>query len=299
MTRWQRELQEQRVARTIDTASPSIPANLRAVSSSQSVALAWSASTRQRRGDRLRRLPRLRCRWMTAPPAAATSWTDERPGREHRCTATRSPRATRPATRARRATRSIRTLADTTAPSRRRELAGALSGFTVRLTWTASTDNVGVTGYTIYRGGVGHRHEHHADATPTPRPRSVETSSYTVRARDAAGNLSAASNRRQRHGACRPAPAPTTPGELQATVGAPARGRSRWRGTPRPTTSGVISYYLYRGNAKYKLLGKVTQLHRHRSHGRHEVHLQGLRDRRRGQLERFLGQREWRRRAEH
>ncbi|GGT02081.1 glycosyl hydrolase family 18 protein [Nonomuraea spiralis] len=68
-----------------------------------------------------------------------------------------------------------------------------VSNSTVSLTWDASTDNVAVTGYEIYRGGnlvttvTGTSH--------TDTGLSANTSyTYTVRARDAAGNRSADSN---------------------------------------------------------------------------------------------------------
>jgi chitodextrinase len=82
---------------------------------------------------------------------------------------------------------------DTTAPSVPASLAGkAVSSTAINLTWDASTDNVGVTGYRINRDGsqVGT-----ADSTSyTDTGLTAATSySYTVAAFDAAGNLSATS----------------------------------------------------------------------------------------------------------
>ncbi|MFJ3902949.1 discoidin domain-containing protein [Streptomyces sp. NPDC090025] len=60
------------------------------------------------------------------------------------------------------------------------------------LAWTAATDNVGVTGYDVYRGGalVGTT----SSTSYTDSGLSASTAySYTVRARDAAGNVSAGS----------------------------------------------------------------------------------------------------------
>jgi acid phosphatase type 7 len=63
----------------------------------------------------------------------------------------------------------------------------------ISMNWTASTDNVGVTGYHVYRNGV--------DVGVTTTTNFTNNGlvagtnySYTVKARDAAGNLSAASN---------------------------------------------------------------------------------------------------------
>jgi endoglucanase len=85
------------------------------------------------------------------------------------------------------------TPADTTAPSAPTGLrvTGTTSA-SVSLSWTASTDAVGVTGYDVYRGAtkVG-------SATTTSYTNSGLAAStgysYTVRSRDAAGNVSAAS----------------------------------------------------------------------------------------------------------
>ncbi|MEV4529510.1 CARDB domain-containing protein [Streptosporangium sp. NPDC049304] len=69
----------------------------------------------------------------------------------------------------------------------------------IRLTWNASTDNVGVTGYDIYadnqlRGSVGNV------LTYTDNQPASATVTYFVRAKDAAGNQSANSNSVTREG---------------------------------------------------------------------------------------------------
>jgi len=79
---------------------------------------------------------------------------------------------------------------DTTPPTTPTNLtATAISSSQINLSWTASTDNVGVTGYRIYRGGV-----QIATTTLTSYSNtglSPSTSySYTVAAYDAAGNVS-------------------------------------------------------------------------------------------------------------
>ncbi|OLF12713.1 glycosyl hydrolase [Actinophytocola xinjiangensis] len=64
----------------------------------------------------------------------------------------------------------------------------------IRLSWNASTDNVGVTGYTVYANG-SQRTSLGADArTFTDTQPASATVTYFVRARDAAGNESANSN---------------------------------------------------------------------------------------------------------
>ncbi|HEY1485920.1 MAG TPA: RICIN domain-containing protein [Micromonosporaceae bacterium] len=83
---------------------------------------------------------------------------------------------------------------DTTPPSAPTGLAasGTTSSSTV-LNWGASTDNVGVTGYHIYRNGTQVGTASSTTYTDTGLSAST-TYSYTVKANDAAGNLSAASN---------------------------------------------------------------------------------------------------------
>ncbi|MEE3922179.1 fibronectin type III domain-containing protein [Micromonospora sp. BRA006-A] len=59
----------------------------------------------------------------------------------------------------------------------------------VRLTWTASTDNVGVTGYDVYANGVLRTSVGGSTLTYTDTQPAGTTVSYYVRARDAAGNV--------------------------------------------------------------------------------------------------------------
>ncbi|GAA4103193.1 cellulase family glycosylhydrolase [Nonomuraea soli] len=82
---------------------------------------------------------------------------------------------------------------DTTAPSVPGSLrATATTSSSVSLAWNAATDNVGVTGYNVYRGTSLVTTV--SGTTHTDSGLSASTSyTYTVRARDAAGNLSAAS----------------------------------------------------------------------------------------------------------
>ncbi|GAA4414191.1 cellulase family glycosylhydrolase [Actinokineospora soli] len=82
---------------------------------------------------------------------------------------------------------------DTIAPSVPSGLtSGAVTGSSIALSWTASTDNVGVSGYEVYRGTT--RVATVASTSYTDTGLTADTAyTYTVRARDAAGNVSAAS----------------------------------------------------------------------------------------------------------
>ena len=82
---------------------------------------------------------------------------------------------------------------DTQAPSTPSGV--AVSGTTassVALSWTASTDNVGVAGYRVYRGSTLVGSPTTTSFTDTGLAASTAYS-YTVKAFDAAGNLSPAS----------------------------------------------------------------------------------------------------------
>ena len=83
---------------------------------------------------------------------------------------------------------------DTTPPSQPAGFTAAAAGSTgANLSWTASTDNVAVTGYIVRRGGT-------QIATPTATSfadtglSAGTTYTYTVAARDAAGNVSSAAS---------------------------------------------------------------------------------------------------------
>jgi len=118
---------------------------------------------------------------------------------------------------------------------------------TVTLTWTASTDAVGVTGYDVYRGTtlVGTV----AGTTYTDSGLTAGSGpTYTVRARDAAGNVSAASAAVT--AIVRPAgdsQAPTVPTAL--TVGTTTTSSVSLSWTASTDNVGVSGYDVYRGTA--------------------------------------------------
>ncbi|MBM0106740.1 hypothetical protein JM946_18565 [Steroidobacter sp. S1-65] len=83
---------------------------------------------------------------------------------------------------------------DTQAPSAPGGLTSpSKTSSSITLAWNASTDNVGVTGYRIYRGGAAVATSSSTGFTDTGLSAGASYT-YTVRAFDAAGNESAASN---------------------------------------------------------------------------------------------------------
>lgn len=93
------------------------------------------------------------------------------------------------------------TLADTAAPSIPASVTASLSGQTATVSWAAATDNVGVTGYQVYRSATsGFTPDASSLVTSTPGTSITDTVPglgtfyYKVIAVDAAGNLSGASD---------------------------------------------------------------------------------------------------------
>jgi len=116
---------------------------------------------------------------------------------------------------------------DTTPPSAPGSLtASAVSSTQIDLSWSASTDNVGVTGYRVYRSTtlvgspVG---TSWSDTGLTPST----SYSYTVKAADAAGNLSAASNTATATTLPAEVP-PAAPSSLIATPGSTTQVNLAW-----------------------------------------------------------------------
>jgi fibronectin type 3 domain-containing protein len=137
------------------------------------------------------------------------------------------------------------TVCDTTAPSAPTNLtAGAANPTTINLAWTASTDNVGVTNYLVFR-----------DTLPSPIASVVGTAfsdtgltplsshSYRVLAIDGAGNLSGFSNTAT---ANTPADttAPSAPADLTAVGSTSTTINLSWDAST--DNVGVVGYQVFR-----------------------------------------------------
>ncbi|MEU4421348.1 discoidin domain-containing protein [Actinoplanes sp. NPDC024001] len=112
----------------------------------------------------------------------------------------------------------------------------------IRLSWNASSDNVGVTGYDVYANGQLRTSLGNVLTWTDTQPDSA-TVSYYVRAKDAAGNVSANSNTVTRTGATGDSQAPTTPGTLSYTQ--PAAGQIRLAWGASTDNVGVTGYNVY------------------------------------------------------
>ncbi len=117
----------------------------------------------------------------------------------------------------------------------------------IRLTWNASTDNVGVTGYDIYANNALLTSVAGNVLTYTDNQPTSATVTYFVRARDAAGNQSANSNSVTRTGTTVDSTPPTAPTNLAYTQ--PASGQIRLTWNASTDNVGVTGYDIYANNA--------------------------------------------------
>ncbi|SPL96793.1 Chitinase [[Actinomadura] parvosata subsp. kistnae] len=137
---------------------------------------------------------------------------------------------------------------DTTAPSVPGNLRSTgVTNTSVSLAWDAATDNVGVTGYEIYRGGTLVTTV--TGTTHTDTGLSANTAySYTVRARDAAGNRSANSaavTATTTGGGGTDTTPPSVPGNLRSTGVSNTSVSLAWDAAS--DNVGVTGYEIYRG----------------------------------------------------
>jgi chitodextrinase len=167
-----------------DTTAPSVPQNVHQTGvTANSVSLAWDASTDDT-GVASYIVSR---NGVDLPPTASTTLTDSLLASG--VTYTYTVRARDASNNTSTASDSIQvTTPDVVAPSTPGNLAApSVSASSVQLTWTGSTDNVGVVAYDVRRDGtiIG------SPTTPGFTDNTVvagQTYSYTVTARDAAGN---------------------------------------------------------------------------------------------------------------
>ena len=138
---------------------------------------------------------------------------------------------------------------DTAAPSVPAGLAAvAVSPTQVNLSWTVSTDNVGVTGYKIFRGGV----QIGASVSNSFQNSGLAPAtaySYTVAANDAAGNVSGQSAAATAATSAAPdTAAPSVPAGLAAVAVSSTQVNLSW--TVSTDNVGVTGYKIFRGGVQ-------------------------------------------------
>jgi chitodextrinase len=144
---------------------------------------------------------------------------------------------------------------DTVAPSTPTGLvATALSASRINLSWAASTDNVAVTGYRVFRNGALLLSLGNVTTYQDGALAAGTTYVYTVRALDAAGNISGHSaTASATTSAARDTTPPTTPTGLTANAVSPSQVNLNWSAS---TDNDAVSHYnVYRNGA---LLAGVT-----------------------------------------
>ncbi len=142
---------------------------------------------------------------------------------------------------------------DTTAPTAPTAVSATATGSTIAVTWAASTDNVGVAGYSVYRGVTSNfvpsASNKVADVTSTKFDNTTVppgTYFYQVVASDAAGNVSPATASAAVTVVAQDTTAPTVPAPVSAVVSGTSATVSWGASTDNV---GVAGYSLYRGTA--------------------------------------------------
>ena len=243
-----------------DTTPPSAPSNLAATASSNTaIGLTWTASTDNVgvTGYRIERCAGSGCSSFAQIGTTTTATTFSDSGLTASTSYSYRVRATDAAGNlsaySNTASATTQAASDTTPPTAPANLAAsASSSSAIGLTWTASTDNVGVTGYRIERcTGSGCSSYAQIGTTTTATTFSdtgltASTSySYRVRATDAAGNLSAYSNTASATTqAASDTTPPTAPSNLTATASSSSAIGLTW--TASTDNVGVTGYRIER-----------------------------------------------------
>lgn len=138
---------------------------------------------------------------------------------------------------------------DTQAPAAPGNLrATATTSSSIALAWDAATDNVGVTGYTVYRSATPIATLSASTLTYTHTGLAANTTySYTVRAQDAAGNMSADSNTLsvKTNSTTGDTQAPTVPANVTVTATTVSSVSLSWSASS--DNVGVTGYDVYQG----------------------------------------------------
>jgi chitodextrinase len=147
---------------------------------------------------------------------------------------------------------------DATAPTTPTGLtASAISSSQIVLGWTASTDNVAVTGYQVFRGGVLLTTLGNVPTYQDGGLNAATTYTYRVRAIDAAGNASGLSTSASATTLAAPDTiAPTIPTGLSASAISSSRIKLNWSAST--DNVGVMGYRVYRNNVFLETVGTVT-----------------------------------------
>jgi chitodextrinase len=230
-----------------DTISPSAPSNLAGnATSTTQIELTWTAAT-DNVGVSSYRISR---DGAVVGTVTGTAFTDAglSPATSYSYAVTALDAAGNASTASAAVSITTLTPVDTTPPSPPTSLVGVASSTTqISLSWSASTDNVGVVGYAIYRGGsllASTVSTTFADTELSP----ATTYTYSVVALDAAANTSTASNSVS---VTTQAPVdtspPSVPSNLAASAGSSTQISLTW--TASTDNVAIAGYRVYRDGA--------------------------------------------------
>jgi uncharacterized repeat protein (TIGR02543 family) len=132
---------------------------------------------------------------------------------------------------------------DITPPTMSSDLSWSMDGMTVTLKWSAATDDTGVVGYELYFGSffLGTFEQ---TSVALIGFKSGTPYSFTVKARDAAGNVSFASNQTTVLFSAEDTTPPSMPSSLKATSVTSSSVSLSW--TASTDDVGVVVYQVYR-----------------------------------------------------
>lgn len=222
-----------------DGTAPTAPTGLSAAASADAVTLSWLPATDNvavtgyqvlRDGSPLDTVAGTSYADGTVPANEAHSWTV----RAYDAAGNLGPESG-----------AVTAIRDTVAPSAPGGLrTTAVGGGSVALAWDAATDNVGVTAYRVYRGGVLVATAPGTAYTDDAVGASSGTHSYQVDAVDAAGNASAMTA--PLDVTTVDASPPSTPGGVTASATGPNRVVVSW--SPSTDDTGVTGYLVYRND---------------------------------------------------
>jgi len=225
---------------TPDVTPPSVPTGLELALAAKSISLSWAASTDNvgvtgyaiyRNGTKI-----------ATTTSLAYSNTSVAQGKTYTYSVAAYDAA---GNQSAQSAAQVMTFPDTTPPSVPTGLtaAAAASGSQVNLSWTASTDNVAVAGYKVFRNGTQVAEVTSGTSYADTGLSEGTSYRYTVAAYDAAGNTSA-----QSHAVTAVTPdtiPPTEPTNLTLTPGSKSI-TLKW--TASTDNVGVKGYYIYRDN---------------------------------------------------
>ncbi|MDF5752101.1 glycosyl hydrolase family 18 protein [Spongiactinospora sp. TRM90649] len=235
-----------------DQTAPSVPGSLRSTGvTGNSVSLAWNASTDNvavtgyevYRGTTL----------VTTTNGTTTTYTDTglTAGTTYQYTVRARDAAGNRSNASNQISATTTGGGDPTAPSVPGNLRSTgVTATSVSLAWNASTDNVAVTGYEVYRGTTLVTTTNGTTTTYTDTGLTAATTyQYTVRARDAAGNRSEASNQisatTSEDGGGDDRTPPSVPGNLRSTGSSNSSIGLAWNASTDNVA--VTGYEVYRG----------------------------------------------------